>query len=91
MRASRLMEEELLPLLRKQKGFLEELVLVSPDRKEAVVLSLWEEREQAEKCDREVNPQALKTLGKYFEGTPAVKIFEVEYATFHKYAVVATF
>ena len=34
-------EKEVLPLLRRQKGFLDELLLVTPEKKEAVAISLW--------------------------------------------------
>jgi len=35
-------EKEILPLLRRQKGFLDELLLVTPEKREAVAISLWE-------------------------------------------------
>jgi hypothetical protein len=85
-------EREILPLLRRQKGFLEELVLVAPDKTEAVAISLWENKEFAEIYNREFYPEVVKILNKYVEGLPVVKTFEVEYATlpaFQKYATVS--
>jgi hypothetical protein len=86
-------EKEILPLLRKQKGFLDELILAAPGKTEAIAISLWENKEFAEVYNREVYPEALKILNKYIEGVPVMKTFEVEYATFpsfQKFAAVAT-
>lgn len=69
-------QKEILTLLRKQKGFIEELVLIAPNQNEAVSISLWEEKEHAEKFCREVYPGIVKLLNKYVEGVPIVKEFE---------------
>ena len=69
-------QKEILPLLRTQKGFIEELVLIAPNQNEVVSISLWKEKEHAEKFNREVYPTIVKLLNKYVEGTPVVKEFE---------------
>ena len=68
-------QKEILPCLRKQKGFVE-LLLTAPNQNEAVFISLWEEKEHAEKFNREVYPTIVKLLNKYVEGTPVEKEFE---------------
>jgi hypothetical protein len=86
-------ERDVLPLLRRQKGFLDELFLLTPDKTEAIAISLWENKEFAEIYNREYYPEIVKILNKYVEGVPVVKMFEVEYATlpaFRKYATVST-
>jgi heme-degrading monooxygenase HmoA len=82
-------EKEILPLLRRQKGFLDELLLVTPEKKEVVAISLWETREHAEAYNRELYPQIEKIVARFIEGFPKVEKFEVEYATFHKMAYSA--
>jgi heme-degrading monooxygenase HmoA len=82
-------EKEILPLLRKQKGFLDELLLVTPEKREAVAISLWETKEYAEAYNRELYPQIEKIVAKFSEGFPVVKKFEAEYSTFHKVAFAA--
>ena len=77
----RIMDQELLPLLRKQKGFVHELVFLAPNQIEAVAISLWEEQEHADKFNREVYPEIVKILQKYTEGTPMVKNFDLQFAT----------
>lgn len=79
-------EKELLPLLRKQKGFLDELLLVTPEKKELVAISLWETKEQAEIYHRELYPKVEKMIEKFIVGSPIVKNFEAEYSTFHRIA-----
>ncbi len=84
-------EKEVLPILRRQKGFLDELLLVTPDKTEVVAISLWENKEFAEIYNREFYPEVVKALNKYVESTPVVKTYEVKYATlpaFQKFATV---
>ena len=83
-------EKEILPLLRKQKGFLDEILLVAPEKRELLAISLWEKKEYAEIYNRELYPQIEKIVGKFIEGVPIVKTYEAEYSTFHKIAVAAT-
>jgi heme-degrading monooxygenase HmoA len=83
-------EKEILPLLRRQRGFLDELVLVTPEKREVAAISLWETKEYAEAYNRELYPQIEKIAAKYIEGNPAVKKFEAQYSTFHKTAFAGT-
>ncbi len=88
----RVVENELLPLLRQQKGFLDEVILVAPDKPEGVAISMWEKKEFADVYNREFYPEAAKIMNKYIEGVPVVKTFDVEYATlptFKKFATVS--
>jgi len=75
-------EKEILPVLRKQKGFLDELILSTPGKTEVAAISLWENKDFAEVYNREFYPEVMKTLNKYIVGTPVMKTYEVQYATF---------
>jgi hypothetical protein len=89
---ARVMKGEVPPLPGNQEGFLEGMLLVAPDKGEAFVITLWEEKQHDEKCSCEFYPEAMKTLRKCSEGVTEVRLFEeVEYSSFHKYAAVATF
>ena len=79
-------EKEVVPLLRKQRGFIDELLLVTPEKKEVVAISLWEKKEYAEIYIRDLYPTVEKVVEKYIEGVPVIKNFEAEYSTFHKIA-----
>jgi len=83
--------KEILPLLRRQRGFREELVLVNPSKTEATLISLWENKETAEVYAQETYPAISRLMNKYIVGSPAVKTLEVEYATlptFQKFVTV---
>jgi hypothetical protein len=79
-------ENEILPLLRKQQGFRDEITFVAPQRSEAVAISFWETKENAEAYNRTGYPEILKILAKVVEGTPKVETFELSTSTLHKLA-----
>ncbi len=79
-------EKQVIPTLRKQQGFKDELLFVSPGRPEVVAISLWESKENAETYNRGTYPEVLKTLTKVMERTPKVETYELAYSTFHKIA-----
>jgi len=83
---TRVIEKEALPLLRKQKGFQDEITFISPGGVDAVAMSLWDEKQNADSYGRKTFPEVLKGLGKVVEGTPQVQTFEVCNSTFHKIA-----
>ncbi len=70
---TRTFEKDVLPLLRKQNGFKDEISFVAPDRSEAVAISLWDRKESADNYSRDIYPQVLTSLAKVVEGTPKVE------------------
>ena len=86
---TRTLENDIIPVLRKQKGFQDEITLVAPERHEAVAISFWDKKEDAEAYNREKYPEILKTLSKVVEGTPRVESFEVANSTSHRIAAKA--
>jgi heme-degrading monooxygenase HmoA len=83
------LENEVIPLLRKQKGFQDEISLVDPNGTEAVAISFWDHKENAEAYNRGTYPEVQKALAKVLDGTPQVKTHEVANSTFHKIAARA--
>jgi len=81
---SQTLERDILPLLRKQNGFTDEITFVAPNGTEAVAISLWDRKENAEAYSRDTYPQVLKSLAQVVEGTPEVDSYEVANSTFHK-------
>jgi heme-degrading monooxygenase HmoA len=80
------LESEILPLLRKQQGFKDEITFISPDGKNVVAFSLWDNKESAEAYRHGPYAEVKSTLSKLAQGTPRVKDFEVANSTFHKIA-----
>jgi hypothetical protein len=70
-------ENEVLPLLRKQKGFQNEITLCNPNSLDLTAISLWETREDAELYSKNSYTEALKLLSKTIDGTPKIRSEEV--------------
>ncbi len=83
---TRTLDQEIIPLLRKQKGFQDEITFVAPGGLEAIGISLWDQKENAEAYSRTTYPEVLRGLAKVVEGTPQVHTYEVSNSTFHKIA-----
>ena len=79
-------DKEITPLLRKQKGFQDEITFVASGGTEAVGISLWDQKENADAYNRRTYPQVQKALAKVVEGTPEIRTYEVANSTFHTIA-----
>ncbi len=61
---TRRLEDEILPMLRKQEGFKDEITLCNPGTADAVSISLWENKKNADDYNNTTYPEVLKTLAK---------------------------
>ena len=86
---TRTFEKDVLPLLRKQKGFTDEITLSNPGSLDVIAISLWENRADAEAYNTNTYPEVLKTFARMIDGTPQVQTFEAVASTFHKVALAA--
>jgi heme-degrading monooxygenase HmoA len=80
------MENEVIPLLRRQKGFLDEITLISQSGKEVYAYSFWETSADAEEYNRATFSQVSKLLSGVIDGTVRVHTYMVANSTFHKMA-----
>jgi len=69
-----LFEKEVLPVLRKQNGFQEEVTLVNT--KGAHFISLWDNKANADHYGNSPYPSVLAKLTEYIVGTPQVETYE---------------
>lgn len=83
---TQLFEKEIIPMLRKQKGFQDEITFAIPGGMDVIAISLWDTKENAETYNKAGYPEALKSLAKVLDGTPNVRISDVVNSTFHKIA-----
>jgi heme-degrading monooxygenase HmoA len=83
-------EKLVLPMLRKEKGFQDEITFAGPSGTEMVSISMWDHKESAETYNTKTYPEVLKALNDVLEGSPQVKTYEVATSTFHKIPVPAT-
>jgi len=78
---SKTIENQIIPMLRKQKGFQDELVFMGNNAAEVFAISLWDKRENAEAYGRTSFPEIQKNLAKVVEGIPQVNTYEVLVST----------
>ena len=86
---TRSFENDILPLLRKQKGFKDEITLSNPGSLDVIAISLWDSKANAEAYNANTYPEVLKTFARMIDGTPKVQTFESVTSTFHNVAVAA--
>jgi hypothetical protein len=80
------LEKEVIPLLRKEKGFEDEITFIEAGGRQAVGISFWDKQENAEAYSRGRYAEVLKALGKVLDGTPQVQNWDVCNSTVHKIA-----
>ncbi|MGA9447082.1 MAG: hypothetical protein WBP65_22400, partial [Candidatus Sulfotelmatobacter sp.] len=66
---TRTFENQVLPLLRKQKGFKDEITLSNPSSVDVIAISLWESKANAEAYNTTAYAEVLKTLARMIDGT----------------------
>ena len=86
---TRTFENEVLPLLRKQKGFKDEITLSNPGSLDVIAISLWESKANAEAYNTNTYPEVLRKFARVIDGTPTVQTFEAVTTAFHNVAVAA--
>ena len=79
-------EKDVIPTLRKQKGFQDEITFIAPSGTEAFAISLWDRAESAEAYNRGSYSEVAKSLATVIDGPPQVETFNVANSTFHKIA-----
>ena len=77
------LDKEVIPMLKKQKGFRDELSFVDKDKNEAIAMSFWDTKEQAEKYARELYPTVQKKMEDVLKDTPKIRSYEVANSTFY--------
>ena len=83
----RALDDEIIPTLKRFAGFAGEFTLVSSDGKEALGITLWDRRENAEAYNQEGSASVLKTLAKYTEGKSELRTYDVTHSTVEKLPV----
>jgi quinol monooxygenase YgiN len=80
-------DEKVLPILRKQKGFVDEMVLL-PDKEDNRILGLsfWKSKEYAEQYQGDQYPKVRETLEHLLESEPVIRTFDVHTSTTHRIA-----
>jgi hypothetical protein len=80
---TRTFENDVLPLLRKQNGFKDEIAFSGPGGADVTAISLWDNKANAEAYNNNIYPDVVKTLARVMDGTPQVQSGEVVNSTIH--------
>lgn len=81
---TRLFEEKVIPTLKKQKGFRDELSFIDKEHGETMAISFWDSEADALKYEKDVYPQMLETLKGTYTGELEIKHLEVANSTWYK-------
>ncbi len=77
--------EKAVPILKKQRGFVDEIVLVSPGEPDRVLaLSFWNRKEDAEEYQHEQYQKVHDSVRHLLETEPEIRTFDVHTSTAHK-------
>ena len=87
---TRVFDKDILPLLRKQNGFKDEITFSGPGGIDVTAISLWDNKTSADNYNTNSYPEVLKAMARFIEGTPKVQTSDVVNSTFHKIALHAT-
>jgi heme-degrading monooxygenase HmoA len=78
-------QEKVLPILRKQTGFVDETVLTSDTNPNHMLgISFWNTKDDAERYHREQFPRINEMLLPLTEGAPVVRTYNVQTSTPHR-------
>jgi heme-degrading monooxygenase HmoA len=78
---ARTVETGVVPLFCRQKGFRKRVTSVNLEDSEAVDISFWDTKEDAEAYERSGYPEVVRALSKVIVGVPLVQTFELSNST----------
>jgi len=88
---ARTINEKVLPILKKQTGFVDETILTSDTEPNRIIgLGLWNSSEDAERYQREQYPKVNEILSPLLESAPVIRTFNVLTSTAHRIAAGKT-
>lgn len=83
---NRIIESKIVPLLREQKGFRDEVSCVAIERAKALLMTFWDTRENAEDYNRSKHSDIVRLLSNAADEDSRVETFQVTNTTLHKMA-----
>ncbi len=77
-----ILEKEIVPMLRKQQGFKDEIALATPGSTDVLSISFWDNQKNADTYGRNTYNDVLKMVSSVIDGTPKLETTEVLQSTF---------
>ena len=81
---TRTLEKDVIPLLKKQHGFKDELSFFDRNLKEGYAISFWDNKADLEKYERDVYPKVHEKMAEAFVSNPTAHDFEISNSTWYK-------
>ena len=78
------LERDVIPLLKKQHGFRDEVSFFDKDMNEINAISFWDSKKDLEKYERDVYPQVHAKMADAFVAQPKTHEFEISNSTWYK-------
>jgi heme-degrading monooxygenase HmoA len=77
--------EKVVPILKKQRGFVDEMLLVSDTEPDRILgISFWNSKADADEYQREQYPKIRDSVRHLLETDPVVRTFDVHTSTTHR-------
>ena len=80
---ARILEEKIVPTLRNEPGFQDELVFAVLGGPEVVAISIWDSSDDADNYARTAYPGVLKMIEHLIEPEPVVGSYQLALSTLH--------
>ncbi len=82
-----IIHEEIIPVLRRQRGLIDLMILQSSDEpSQFLMITFWETRDHAEDHHRDVYAQWVELLKAHIDGEARIRFYTVDTSTFHHIA-----
>lgn len=82
--ATQMLETKVIPLLKDQPGFRDEISFYDKDKNEAYAISFWDKKLDLENYERDVYPKVRENMAEAFEDLPTARKFEIANSTWYK-------
>jgi hypothetical protein len=82
------MKDKIVPLLRRQRGFQDEIIFVTGKRNQVIAISFWDDQRSAEQYNHIAYLDLLRGLSSVVEVLPIVETFEDIESTLHRPAAI---
>jgi len=79
-----LIESEIVPLVRRLKGFQDAMTLIVPGGRDVIGISVWSRRMDADSYGRGTEKEVMGRLALLLDDVGTATTFQVSNSTFHK-------
>lgn len=78
------LEKDVIPLLKQQHGFRDEVSFFDNDLQEMNAISFWDSKQDLQKYEREIYPKVHEKMAGAFTKQPKTRDFEVSNSTWYR-------